>query len=49
MEAVTEGFELHVVDDLVDEGILQEQSSLFEGDAPLAHIEEGRIVELTYG
>ena len=49
VKAVTEGFELHVIDDLVDEGILQEQFGLFEGDASLAHIEESRIVELAYG
>ena len=49
METVTERLELHMVDDFVDEGILQEQFGLFEGDASLTHIEEGRIVELTYG
>ena len=48
METVAKRFELHLVDDLVDKGILQEQLSLSERDATLAHIEEGRIVELSY-
>ena len=48
VEAVAEGFELHVVDDFVDEGILKEQFSLIERDASLAHIKQGGIVQLTY-
>jgi hypothetical protein len=49
METVTERLELHMVDDFVDEGILQEQFGLFEGDASLTHIEEGCVVELANG
>ena len=46
VEAVAEGFELHVVDDLVDESILQKQLSLIERYTALAHVEERGIVEL---
>ena len=49
VEAVAEGFEFHLVNDLVDKGVLQEESGLFEGDASLAHVEQGRIVELSNG
>ena len=48
MEAVAKRFELHVVDDLIDEGILEQEFGLLKRDATLTHIEEGRIVELTY-
>ena len=48
VETVAEGFELHVVDDFVDEGILKEQFSLIKRDASLAHIKQGGIVQLTY-
>jgi len=47
VQAVAEGFELHVVDDLVDEGILQQHPGFGEGDASLTHVEQRRIVELT--
>ena len=49
VEAVAKGFELHVVDDFVDEGILEQHLRLLQGDASLAHVEEGGIVELAYG
>ena len=49
VQAVAEGFELHVVDDFVDEGVLKQQLGLIEGDASLAHVEEGGIVELSNG
>ena len=49
VEAVAEGLELHVVDDLVDEGVLQQELGLVEGDAALTHVEEGGVVELAYG
>ena len=49
VEAVAEGFELHVVDDLVDEGILQEHFGFLQRNASLTHIEKGSIVELTNG
>ena len=46
MEAVAKGFERHVVDDLVDKSILQQEFGFFKRDAPLTHVEEGRIIEL---
>jgi hypothetical protein len=49
VQAVAEGFELHVVDDLVDEGVLQQHFGFLQRNATLAHIEEGSIVELTNG
>ena len=49
VQAVAEGFELHVVDDLVDEGVLQQELCLGQRDAPLAHVEQCRIVELSDG
>ena len=48
VETITKRFELHVIDDLIDESVLQEEFSLSQRDASLTHIEEGCIVELTY-
>ena len=49
VETVTERFEIHVIDNFVDEGILQQQFGFFERDASLTHVEEGGIIELTHG
>ena len=49
VQAVAEGFELHVVDDLVDEGVLKQHLRLVERNATLTHIEQRCIVELTNG
>ena len=48
VEAVAEGSKLHVVDDLVDEGVLQQEFGLIDGDAALTHVEEGSIIQLAY-
>ena len=39
---------MHLVDHLVDKGILQQQSGFLKRDAALTHIEECCIVELSY-
>jgi hypothetical protein len=49
VKAVAEGFELHLVDDLVDKGVLKEELGFLQRDASLSHIEESGIVELTNG
>ena len=49
VETVAKGFETHVVDDLVDEGVLQQELGLVERNTSLTHVEEGRIVELANG
>ena len=49
VQAVAEGFEAHLVNDLVDEGVLQQQLSLGKRYASLTHIEQGGIVELADG
>ena len=38
-----------MVDDLVDEGVLQQELGLVERDTSLTHIEKGCIVELANG
>ena len=48
-QAVAEGFERDGINDLGNEGLLQEQTGFALGDASLAHVEEGSIVELAYG
>ena len=49
VQTVAQGFKLHLVDYLVDKGILEQRFCLLERDAALTHIEESRIVELTNG
>ena len=49
MQAVAERLELYAVYDLVDEGKLKQELGLLKADAALAHVEQGRIVELTHG
>ena len=49
VKTVAERFELHLVDDFIDKGILKEQFSLIKRDASLAHIKQGGIVELSDG
>jgi hypothetical protein len=49
MKPVAERFEVHLVDDLVDEGCLQQQFGFLEADAPLLHVEEGGIIDLSHG
>ena len=49
MQAVAERLELYAVYDLVDEGKLKQELGLLKADAALTHVEQGRIVELTYG
>ena len=49
VQAVAEGFEAHLVDDFVDEGVLQQELGLVERDATLAHVEQGGVVELPNG
>ena len=48
VEAVAQGFQLDGIDNLSDEGHLEEHACFLLGDAPLAHVEEGGIVELAY-
>ena len=48
VQALAQGFELHLVDNLVDKGKLQEQLGLLLADAPLAHVEHGGIIELSH-
>ena len=47
-QAVAQGDELNLVDDLVDEGQFEQQACLLLGDASLLHVEERRIVELPH-
>ena len=49
MKAIAEGFKIHVVDNFVDEGILQQEFGLFKRDASLTHVEERSVVELSNG
>ena len=49
VQTVAKRNELHLVDDFVDESKLQQQFGLLHGNATLLHIEQGRIVELSYG
>ena len=46
-QAVAKGFKGDGIDDLGDKSLLQEQSGLALGDASLAHVEQGGIVELS--
>ena len=46
VQTVAQGDESHVVDDLIDEGVLQEQLGFLKGYASLTHVEESGIVEL---
>ena len=46
-QAVAQGLEGDVVDDFRHEGLLQQQACLALGDASLAHVEQGGIVELS--
>ena len=48
MQAVTQWLQLHLVDDFVDKCKLKEQLSLLAAHTTLLHIEQCRIVELTY-
>ena len=48
MEAVTKGDQFHLVNDLVDEGKLQQQFGLLDRNAALLHIEKCRIVQLPH-
>ena len=48
MQAITQWFQLHLVDDFVDKCKLKEQLSLLAAHTTLLHIEQGGIVELTY-
>ena len=49
VQTVTKGDQFHLVNDLVDEGKLQQQLGFLHGDTALLHIEQGCIVELAYG
>jgi ABC-type transport system involved in cytochrome bd biosynthesis fused ATPase/permease subunit len=49
VQTVAQRLQFHVVDDLVDEGVLQQQAGFLEGDASLLHVEQGGIVQLTNG
>ena len=48
MQTVTQWLQLNPVDDLTNEGELQQQLGLVLIDAPLLHIEHSRIVELSH-
>ena len=48
MQAIAQWFQLHLVDDFVDKCKLKEQLSLLTAHSTLLHIEQCRIVELTY-
>jgi hypothetical protein len=47
MKTITQGLKLHLVYNLIDEGILQEQLRFFQRDASLTHIKQGSIIQLT--
>lgn len=49
MQAVAKRLELYAVDNLIDEGKLQEKLCLLQTDTALTHVEQSRVVELTYG
>ena len=48
MQTVAQGNEFHLVDNLVDEGKLQQQLGLLDRNAALLHIEQCRIVQLPH-
>ena len=48
VQAVAQGHQLDLVDYLVDESQLQQGAGLLFGNAALTHVEESRVVELTY-
>ena len=49
MQAVAQGSEGDLVDDLAGEGLLQQQAGFGLADATLAHVEEGVVVQLSHG
>ena len=49
VQTVAQWFQLHLVDDLIDKGVLQQQFRLIERDTTLTHIEQGGIVQLSDG
>ena len=48
MQAIAQWLQLHLVDDFVDKCKLKEQLCLLTAHTTLLHIEQCRIVELTY-